>query len=140
MLRAGRSSRSRRTFGQGYVIGLASDERSLRRRVTPNGNFGMRYMQIFRYVLTLNEAEYQQRWVDPYADGIAQAPGLISKTWAADFATGTFASIYVWQDKASMDAFMASPAIAQVAAEPFLKDLEITAIPVHETASAITRG
>jgi hypothetical protein len=39
-----------------------------------------------------------------------------------------------------MDAFMASPAIAQVAAEPFLKDLVITAIPIHEEASSITRG
>ncbi len=39
-----------------------------------------------------------------------------------------------------MDAFMASPAIAQVAAEPFLHDLVITAMPVHQAASAITRG
>jgi len=100
----------------------------------------MRYAQIFRYVLTLNEAEYQERWVRPYADAIAQAPGLLTKTWMADFATGTFASVYIWQDKASMEAFMASPAIAKVAAEPFLKDLSITAIPVHEGASLITRG
>ena len=39
-----------------------------------------------------------------------------------------------------MDAFMASPAIAKVAAEPFLKDLSITAIPVHEGALITTRG
>jgi quinol monooxygenase YgiN len=100
----------------------------------------MRYAQIFRYVLTLNEAEYEERWVRPYADAIAQLPGLIRKTWMADFETGTFASVYVWKDRASMDAFMASPAIAQVAAEPFLKDLVITAMPVHEGASAITSG
>jgi len=31
-------------------------------------------------------------------------------------------------------------AIARVAAEPFLQDLMITAIPVHEAASTITRG
>lgn len=100
----------------------------------------MRYAQIFRYVLTLDEAEYQERWVKPYADAIAQVPGLVRKTWMADFETGTFASVYVWEDKASMDAFMASPAIAKVAAEPFLKDLSITAIPVYEAASLITRG
>jgi heme-degrading monooxygenase HmoA len=100
----------------------------------------MRYAQIFRYVLTLNEAEYQERWMKPYASAIAEMPGLISKTWMADFATGTFASVYIWEDKASMDAFMASPAIAKVAAEPFLQDLAITVIPVHEEASAITRG
>lgn len=100
----------------------------------------MRYAQIFRYVLTLNEAEYQERWMKPYAEAIAAVPGLISKTWMADFATKTFASFYIWEDKASMDAFMASPAITKVAAEPFLKDLTITAIPVHEQASSITRG
>ncbi len=100
----------------------------------------MRYAQIFRYTLTLNETEYQERWVKPYAEGIAQTPGLISKTWMADFELGTFASFYLWQDKASMEAFMASPAIAQVAAEPFLKDLNITAIPVQEGATLITGG
>lgn len=100
----------------------------------------MRYAQIFRYVLTLNESDYDERWVKPYADAIAQVPGLIQKTWMADFDTGTFASVYIWQNKSSMDAFMGSPAIAKVAAEPFLKDLQITAIPVHEGASVITRG
>ena len=100
----------------------------------------MRYAQIFRYVLTLNETEYRERWVQPYAEAIAQVPGLIHTTWMVDFEAGTFASFYLWEDKASMDAFMASPAIAKVAAEPFLKDLVITAMPVHEEASAITRG
>ncbi|QXG45582.1 hypothetical protein PS619_02591 [Pseudomonas fluorescens] len=100
----------------------------------------MRYAQIFRYVLTLSEEEYDERWVRPYAEAIAQVPGLVRKTWMADFDTGTFASVYIWEDKASMDAFMASPAIASVAAEPFLKDLVITAMPVHEGASTITSG
>lgn len=35
---------------------------------------------------------------------------------------------------------MASPAIAQVTAEPFLSELSITAIPVHGEASLITRA
>ena len=100
----------------------------------------MRYAQIFRYVLDLNAAEYQERWVRPYAEAIAQVPGLVRKTWMADFDTRTFASVYVWADKASMEAFMASPAIAKVAAEPFLRELTITALPVHEAASLITRG
>ncbi|MGL0944187.1 YdhR family protein [Vibrio vulnificus] len=100
----------------------------------------MRYAQIFRYVLTLDEVEYQERWMKPYAEAIAGVPGLIRKTWMADFDTQTFASVYIWEDKESMERFMASPAIANVAAEPFLKDLTITTIPVHEEASVITRG
>jgi len=100
----------------------------------------MKYAQIFQYKLLLTPDQYDARWVKPYAEGIANVPGLVRKTWMADFEKGVFASFYVWEDKASMDAFMASPAIATVAAEPFLKDLVITAIPLHEGASAITRG
>ena len=88
----------------------------------------------------LPSSDYGTRFVDPYADAIAQVPGLIRKTWMADFENGIFASFYLWQDRASMDAFMTSPAIAKVAAEPFLKDLTITALPVMEDASEITRG
>ncbi len=100
----------------------------------------MKYAQIFQYTLTLSPEQYDTHWVKPYATAIADVPGLISKTWMADFEGGVFASFYLWNDKESMDSFMASPAIAQVAAEPFLKDLVITAIPVQEEASSITRG
>ena len=100
----------------------------------------MKYAQIFQYRLSLSPEEYKTRWQEPYANDIASVPGLIRKTWMADFDAGAFASVYIWQDKGSMDAFMKSPAIAKVAAEPFLSDLTITAIPVHEEASLITRG
>ena len=49
-------------------------------------------------------------------------------------------SFYLWETKEAMELFMASPAIAKVAGEPFLKHLSITAIPVVEDASRITRG
>jgi hypothetical protein len=58
----------------------------------------------------------------------------------ADFEVVVFAGVYIWHDKAFMDAFMASSVIAKVAAEPFLSCLTIAAIPVHEKASLITRG
>jgi hypothetical protein len=100
----------------------------------------MRYAQIFRYTLTFEPSHYGAKFVDPYAQGIADFPGLIRKTWMANFDTKEFASFYLWESKEAMDLFMASPAIAKLAAEPFLKDLVITALPVVESASAITRG
>lgn len=100
----------------------------------------MKYAQIFNYKLSLTPAEYKARWQEPYAKDIANVPGLIRKTWMADFDAGVFASVYIWEDKASMDSFMDSPAIAKVAAEPFLSNLSIIAIPIHEEASLITRG
>jgi len=100
----------------------------------------MKYAQIFQYKLSLSPEDYKAKWQEPYANDIANVPGLIRKTWMADFDAGVFSSVYIWENKACMDAFMASPAIAKVAAEPFLSDLTITAIPVHEEASLITRG
>ncbi|PJX22226.1 hypothetical protein CAP48_14935 [Advenella sp. S44] len=100
----------------------------------------MRYAQIFRYTLDLAPEEYVAKFVDPYAKVISNAPGLIRKTWMADFETGEFASFYLWESKEAMDQFMAGAAIAKVAAEPFLKDLVITALPVVQGASEITRG
>lgn len=100
----------------------------------------MQFAQIFRYKLTLDENEYDGKFVDPYAEGIAGFPGLISKTWMADFENKEFASFYLWESKEAMDAFMQSPAIVTVAKEPFLQDLVITALPVVQRASKITRG
>lgn len=100
----------------------------------------MQYAQIFRYVVALPQGEYRTKFVDPYAQGIADFPGLVRKTWMANFDTNEFASFYVWESKEAMDRFMASPAIAKVAKEPYLKDLVITAIPVVDAASKITRG
>ena len=100
----------------------------------------MHYAQIFRYTLEMDPSEYAEKFVDPYAEAISTVPGLIRKTWMADFEAGEFASFYLWESRTAMESFMASPEIATVAAEPFLKDLAITAIPVVEAASAITRG
>jgi hypothetical protein len=100
----------------------------------------MQYAQIFRYVVDLPESEYAARFVDPYAQGIADFKGLVRKTWMANFETREFASFYLWESKAAMDLFMASPAVAKVAREPYLQDLVITAIPVVAAASHITRG
>ncbi len=100
----------------------------------------MQYAQIFRYSIDLPPTEYQKQFVDPYAQGIADAPGLVRKTWMANFETGEFASFYLWANKDAMDGFMASPAIALVAKLPFLKNLVVTALPVVEAASRVTRG
>lgn len=100
----------------------------------------MHFAQIFRYTLALTASEYRSKFVDPYAQAIADFPGLVRKTWMADFAKGEFASVYIWETKEAMDRFMASPAIKTVAKEPFLKDLVITSLPIMEDASRITRG
>jgi heme-degrading monooxygenase HmoA len=99
----------------------------------------MRFAQVFRYTLDLDQEEYAERWAS-YAHDVSEVPGLLSKTWMADFETKTFASFYVWRSKEDADRFMASDLIARVAREPFLKDLSITTLPIMENPSRITRG
>lgn len=99
----------------------------------------MPYAQLFTYTLDIAEEEYEARW-GSYAKEIAEVPGMLSKTWIADFETGTFASFYVWESKAAVDAFMSSELVARFGAEPFLRDLSVRAAPVVEGASLITRG
>ncbi|MCT2406069.1 YdhR family protein [Chryseobacterium antibioticum] len=100
----------------------------------------MKYGQVFTYTLELDSKEdYIKQFVDPFAETISNAKGLISKVWMADFDT-QFCSFYLWETKEDMDSFMATPEINVVANLPFLKDLKIVAIPVVDEASIITRG
>lgn len=100
----------------------------------------MKYGQLFSYRLELpSKEDYFKEFVDPFAETIACAKGLISKVWMSDF-ENQFSSFYLWETKEDMDNFMNTPVVSQVASLPFLKDLKITAIPVVTEASKITRG
>ncbi|MBT2560225.1 YdhR family protein [Pedobacter sp. ISL-68] len=98
------------------------------------------HAQIFTYVIDLPSQEaYVAQFTDPFAAPVAAAKGLYSKVWMADF-DQKYASFYVWETKADMEAFMTSEIIEQVGQLPFLKNLTITDYPVVEDASRITRG
>lgn len=55
----------------------------------------MKYAQIFQYKLSLSAEDYRSKWQEPYAKDIANVPGLIRKTWMADFYACVFASVYI---------------------------------------------
>ena len=98
------------------------------------------HAQFFTYALDLDsQVAYFLKFVDPFAEAVARAKGLVSKVWMADFGT-KYASFYLWESKEAMDVFMALPVIKDVGKLPFLKDLVITDYPVVEAASRITRG
>lgn len=101
----------------------------------------MQHAQVFTYVVDLPSlTEYNTRFVDPYAETIAGADGLIFKVWMADWEKQAFSSFYLWESKAAMEDFMNSPVIADVASQPFLKELIIKDYPVVTEASRRTRG
>jgi len=50
----------------------------------------------------------------------------------ADFEARTFSDLYLREDPVTMDAWVAAPIIARVAAQPRLKDLNMTAIALYD--------
>ncbi len=61
--------------------------------------------QLFTDTLVIPEEEYATRWA-PSADAVARAPGVGRETWIADVDPRTFASVDVWDTKASADRFI----------------------------------
>lgn len=98
-------------------------------------------MQILTYQLKdISQKEYVQQMVQPDAPILADLPGLLWKVWLANPETNTYGGVYLWQDRASMEAFMASDLLQTVAARPFLFNISSTDYEVREDATRVTRG
>jgi hypothetical protein len=76
----------------------------------------------------------------PLAEPIAQVPGLRWKIWSLNEATSEFAGIYLFDDAASVKAYLEGPIIAQVSAHPALSDISAKQFGVVEEFSLISRA
>jgi hypothetical protein len=76
----------------------------------------------------------------PIAEPIAEVSGLRWKIWSLNAATSEFAGIYLFDDEASIEAYLSGPIIAEVSKHPALSDFSIKQFGVIEEFSAITRG
>lgn len=73
----------------------------------------------------------------PYAQPIADVPGLRWKIWIIDESRGEAGGIYLFRDDAAAQAFIAGPIIAEMKEDP---TLSIKGFDVMEEHTAITRG
>lgn len=73
------------------------------------------------------------------APAFGQVPGLISKTWLSDPDTNTYGGVYVWRDRAAMEAFGRSELFAAVASHPNLANLTSRDFGTLEAPGAVTR-
>lgn len=76
----------------------------------------------------------------PMAEPIAQVAGMRWKIWSLNADESEFAGIYLFDDAASVQAYLEGPIIAQVAAHPALSDISVKQFDVLGEFSAITRG
>jgi hypothetical protein len=77
---------------------------------------------------------------DELAPAFAEVPGLASKTWLADPASGTYGGVYMWNDRESFEAFKASELAAGVMNHPAIANFSLRDFGVLEGPSAVTHG
>jgi len=97
-----------------------------------------RIMQL-NFKFSVSGSEYEQA-VSPLASQIAAVAGLRWKIWMINEAEGEAGGIYLFDDEASVKAFLEGPLAAQVTSHPALSDFSVKQFDVMENVTAITRG
>ena len=85
----------------------------------------------------LSRADYEQVCAD-LAPTFAAIPGLISKHWLANEDTNTYGGVYIWEDKASMLAYMESEIFQSIGANPALANVVANDFEVLTGPSQVT--
>jgi hypothetical protein len=84
-------------------------------------------------------AELESAWLQA-AQPIADSPGLIWKIWLKNEADSEVGGIYLFEDVASVQAFLDSPLVAGTKSSPAVVDISVKQFNVMEAHTAITRG
>ena len=97
-----------------------------------------RLLQI-NYKLDIPVDDFREAF-GPAAHEIAAVPGLRWKLWVASPGRGEGGGIYLFDDQASVDAYLRGPIVAGIRSHPAFHDLSAKVFEVLEDESAITRG
>ena len=97
-----------------------------------------RILQInFKY--SVSGDDYKQA-VAPLAADIAAVTGLRWKVWIINEADSEAGGIYLFDDEASVQAYLEGPIVAGVVSNPVLSDFSVKQFEAMEDVSVITRG
>lgn len=91
------------------------------------------------FKFSVSAAEYEQA-VSPLAGDIAAVAGLRWKVWLMNEAESEAGGIMLFDDEASVKAYLEGPIVAQVTSHPALSDFSVKQFDVMEKVTAITRG
>ncbi len=98
------------------------------------------YMQIITFGLTRMDDDAFRCLCDELAPAWAAIPGLISKVWLSDAASGTYGGIYTWETQAAYDAYLESDYFHALATYPNFVNVESRGFGVIEAPTRVTRG
>lgn len=91
------------------------------------------------FKLSVSRAEYEQA-LSPLVSDFAALAGLRWKIWFINEAESEAGGIYLFDDEASVKAYLEGPLAAQVTSHPALSDFSVKQFDVMEDETAITRG
>jgi hypothetical protein len=97
-----------------------------------------RILQI-NFKFNVSRAEYEQA-ASGLVNGIAAVAGLRWKVWIMNEAEQEAGGIYLFDDEASVKAYLEGPIVAQVTSHPALSDFSVKQFDVMDEVTAITRG
>ena len=84
-------------------------------------------------------SELEQAWL-PAAQPIAETPGLRWKVWLMNETEHECGGVYLFDDEASVQAFLAGPIVAATKDAPILSNASVKIFDMMEEHTAITRG
>ncbi len=97
-----------------------------------------RIMQL-NFKFSVTGSEYEQA-IAPLAEQFAAVDGLRWKIWMMNEAESEAGGIYMFEDEASLNAFLGGPLAAQVTGHPALSEFSVKQFDVMEKLTVITRG
>jgi hypothetical protein len=97
-----------------------------------------RILQI-NFKFNISPAELMEGFA-PLVEAIANVPGLRWKIWSLNEAAREFGGIYLFDDEAAANAYLAGPIVAQLGQHPALSEVTAKQFEVLEGPSAMTRG
>ncbi len=91
----------------------------------------------FNYSVT--KEEYEQA-VSPLADKFANVPGLIWKIWILNAEKSEAGGIYLFENQASLDEFLAGSLAKTVTTHPALSNFSVKQFAIMKDITEVTRG
>ena len=86
------------------------------------------------------QAEWDARYTDDRAKQFLQVPGLLWKIWLDGTEERRAGGVYMFEDRAAAEAYVAGPVVARLRNNPELTEVEVRVFDVRERMSEITRA
>lgn len=85
-------------------------------------------------------AEWDARYTDERAAPFLQVPGLLWKIWLDGTEERLAGGVYMFEDRASAEAYAAGPIVARIRNNPEFSEVDVRVFDVRQRMSEITRA